>query len=100
MKFPHKSIKLLPVIILLAHCFAYAATEKKAHSSSSRKNKTPTEIKGTVNFAPVDQLVQEQINDQAITGAVLVVGHAGGIVHQKAFGLRATGPPPSAGPAS
>jgi len=92
MKFPHKSIKLLPVIILLAHCFAAAAPEKAAHSA--KKKKTPTEIKETVNFAPVDQLVQEQINDQAITGAVLVVGHAGGIVHQKAFGLRATGPRP------
>src|SRR5438270_1566871 len=92
MKFPHKSIKLLPVIILLAHCFAAAAPEKAAHSTKNRN--TTTEINETVNFAPVDQLVQEQINDQAITGAVLVVGHAGGIVHQKAFGLRATGPRP------
>ncbi|HET9836781.1 MAG TPA: exo-beta-N-acetylmuramidase NamZ domain-containing protein [Candidatus Angelobacter sp.] len=69
---------------------AAVAVEKKAHSS--KKKKTPAEVKETVNFAPVDQLVQEQISNQAITGAVLLVGHGGGIVHQKAFGLRATTP--------
>src|SRR5215467_7652931 len=86
----HKSIKFLPVILLLMHSFVFAAVQKKAHAP--KKKTTPAEIKETVNFALVDQLVQEQINDQAITGAVLVVGHGGRIVHQKAFGLRATSP--------
>ena len=90
MKFLHNFIRSLAVIILLVNCFAAAAVEKKSHSS--KKKKTPAEVKETVNFAPVDQLVQEQINNQAITGAVLLVGHGGGIVHQKAFGLRATTP--------
>jgi uncharacterized protein YbbC (DUF1343 family)/CubicO group peptidase (beta-lactamase class C family) len=75
---------------LLVHSLAFAAAEKKAHAP--KKKKPPAEIKETVNFAPVDQLVQEQIANQAITGAVLLVGHNGGIVHQKAFGLRATTP--------
>ena len=57
-----------------------------------KKKKTPTPAKETANFSAVDLLVQEQINDQAITGAVLLVGHDGRIVHQKAFGLRATSP--------
>jgi uncharacterized protein YbbC (DUF1343 family)/CubicO group peptidase (beta-lactamase class C family) len=90
MKFPRNFIRLFPVIILLAYSFAFAAAEKKAHTP--KKKKTPAEVKETVNFAPVDQLVQEQIANQAITGAVLLVGHNGGIVHQKAFGLRATTP--------
>jgi uncharacterized protein YbbC (DUF1343 family)/CubicO group peptidase (beta-lactamase class C family) len=90
MKFPHKLIKYFPVILLLVNSLAFSAMEKKAHAP--KKKKTPAEIKQTVNFAPVDQLVQEQIANQAITGAVLLVGHNGGIVHQKAFGLRATTP--------
>src|ERR1051326_2476346 len=89
MKFPHKPKQLLPLVLLLVHSFAGAALEKKVRPP---KKKTPAEVKETVNFTPVDQLVQEQINSQAITGAVLLVGHAGGIVHQKAFGLRATIP--------
>ena len=92
MKFPNRLIKFLPVILLLMNSFAAAAVEKKARAP--KKKKTPAEIKETVNFAPVDQLVQEQINDQAITGAVLLVGHSGGIVHQKAFGFRAIGSKP------
>jgi uncharacterized protein YbbC (DUF1343 family)/CubicO group peptidase (beta-lactamase class C family) len=90
MKFPHKPTRFFLLMLLLVNSFAAMAAEKKAHSS--KKKKTPAEVKETVNFAPVDQLVQEQINNQAITGAVLLVGHGGGMVHQKAFGLRATTP--------
>ena len=56
------------------------------------KKKKQAEAKEAANFSAVDLLVQEQINDRAITGAVLLVGHGGKIVHQKAFGLRATSP--------
>lgn len=86
MKFPHKIISLIPVIILLAGSVAAVTPQK--HTQKKKK----ASVKETANFAPVDQLVQEQINNQAITGAVLVVGHGGEIVHQKAFGLRATSP--------
>jgi uncharacterized protein YbbC (DUF1343 family)/CubicO group peptidase (beta-lactamase class C family) len=40
----------------------------------------------------VDALVQQEVGAQGITGAVLLVGHNGKIIHQKAFGLRATTP--------
>lgn len=43
-------------------------------------------------MSAVDQLIQEQVADGGITGAVLLVGHDGSIVHQKAFGFRATSP--------
>src|SRR5260370_3492429 len=52
----------------------------------------PAAPQETVNFSAVDALVQGQVADDGITGAVLVVGHAGHVVHQKAFGLRATSP--------
>ncbi|HVG89997.1 MAG TPA: exo-beta-N-acetylmuramidase NamZ domain-containing protein [Alphaproteobacteria bacterium] len=86
MKFPRKAISYISIIIL-------AVTGLSAAGAPAPKKKRPAaEVKETANFSPVDLLVQEQINDQAITGAVLVVGHGGKIVHQKAFGLRATSP--------
>src|SRR5690349_1107266 len=87
MKFPRRIITLTSVIVLLASSMAAAAPAPK-----KRKAKAPVPIKETGNFSQLDQLVQEQIGDQVITGAVLVVGHGGKIVHQKAFGLRATTP--------
>jgi uncharacterized protein YbbC (DUF1343 family)/CubicO group peptidase (beta-lactamase class C family) len=87
MKFPRKAIGLIPVAILLIHTLSATPIEKK---------RKPAPAKETANFSPVDTLVQEQVSDRAITGAVLVVGHGGRIVHQKAFGLRATTPRPEA----
>jgi uncharacterized protein YbbC (DUF1343 family)/CubicO group peptidase (beta-lactamase class C family) len=122
MKFPHRILSLITIILLsgamAAHSLrspspegegrgsSFTAWSAKARSfatlnaaqkgPSTRKKKNTGAGKKTVkesgNFSPVDLLVQEQINDQAITGAVLVVGHGGQIVHQKAFGLRATAP--------
>jgi uncharacterized protein YbbC (DUF1343 family)/CubicO group peptidase (beta-lactamase class C family) len=91
MKFPHKIIGFLPVFVLLLNSFA-ATLPQQSPARPKKKKKAPEAATETANFAPVDLLVQEQINDQTITGAVLVVGHAGKIVHQKAFGLRATTP--------
>lgn len=69
---------------------------KRKGPSTGKKKKTgaAAAAKESANFSAADMLVQEQINDRAITGAVLVVGHGGRIVHQKAFGLRATVPRP------
>ena len=95
MKFPHKIISLLPLFILLLSSFAATAQQPGAARQKKKKKATEAaEVKETANFAPVDLLVQEQITDQTITGAVLFVGHGGKIVHQKAFGLRATNPRP------
>ncbi|HEY5027696.1 MAG TPA: serine hydrolase domain-containing protein, partial [Candidatus Angelobacter sp.] len=90
MTFPRKAIGIISILILTVQsCLAMGAP-------AAKKKKPPAETKETANFSPVDLLVQEQINDQAITGAVLLVGHGGRIVHQKAFGLRATSPRPEA----
>lgn len=52
----------------------------------------PSEAKPAVSFAAIDALVQQQIDDDVMTGAVLLVGHGGEVVHQKAFGFRALSP--------
>jgi len=86
MTFPRKAIGCISIIILAVQSLSATA------APAPKKKKPAAEAKETANFSAVDLLVQEQINDQAITGAVLVVGHGGKIVHQKAFGLRATSP--------
>jgi uncharacterized protein YbbC (DUF1343 family)/CubicO group peptidase (beta-lactamase class C family) len=86
MTFLRKAIGLISILILSVQSFSAVG------APAPKKKKPAAETKETANFSPVDLLVQEQINDQAITGAVLVVGHGGKIVHQKAFGLRATSP--------
>ncbi len=86
MTFPRKAIGLISILILSVQGFRLRVLLRR------KKKKPAAESKETANFSPVDLLVQEQINDQVITGAVLVVGHGGKIVHQKAFGLRATSP--------
>jgi uncharacterized protein YbbC (DUF1343 family)/CubicO group peptidase (beta-lactamase class C family) len=80
-----KSARTLTVFaaILLFGVAAFCAAPKK---------KTKTAPKETANFTVVDSLVQQEVTDLDITGAVLLVGHDGHIVHQKAFGLRATSP--------
>ena len=90
MTFLRKAIGLIFIIILAVQGLWAAGVP------TPKKKKPAVEAKEAANFSPVDLLVQEQINDQAITGAVLVVGHGGKIVHQKAFGLRATSPRPEA----
>jgi uncharacterized protein YbbC (DUF1343 family)/CubicO group peptidase (beta-lactamase class C family) len=71
-------------------CAAGAAAPKK--KAKPKKKHHPIEVKETGDFGAVDALVQEQVTDEAITGAVLLVGHDGNIVHQKAFGYRALTP--------
>jgi uncharacterized protein YbbC (DUF1343 family)/CubicO group peptidase (beta-lactamase class C family) len=90
MTFPRKAIGLISILILAVQGFSAIG------APAPKKKKPASQVKETANFSPVDLLVQEQINDRAITGAVLVVGHGGKIVHQKAFGLRATSPRPEA----
>jgi uncharacterized protein YbbC (DUF1343 family)/CubicO group peptidase (beta-lactamase class C family) len=86
MTFPRKAIGFISILILAVQSLSAAGP------SAPKKKKPAPETKETANFSPVDLLVQEQINNQVITGAVLLVGHGGKIVHQKAFGLRATSP--------
>jgi uncharacterized protein YbbC (DUF1343 family) len=90
MIFPRKTTGILAILTLVMQSVIAAP------SPAPKKKKTAAAVQETANFSPVDLLVQEQINDQTITGAVLLVGHGGRIVHQKAFGLRATSPRPQA----
>jgi uncharacterized protein YbbC (DUF1343 family)/CubicO group peptidase (beta-lactamase class C family) len=77
-------------VLLTLSCLAGASASKK--NPKPRKKRHPIEVRETGDFKAVDALVQDQISDQAITGAVLLVGHDGNIVHQKAFGYRAISP--------
>jgi uncharacterized protein YbbC (DUF1343 family)/CubicO group peptidase (beta-lactamase class C family) len=77
-------------VLLTLSCVAGASANKK--NPKPRKKRHPIEVRETGDFKAVDALVQDQISDQAITGAVLLVGHDGNIVHQKAFGYRAISP--------
>ena len=44
------------------------------------------------DFTSADTVIQQAVADHEIPGAVLIVGHAGKIVHQRAFGWRALEP--------
>ncbi|MGZ4842899.1 MAG: exo-beta-N-acetylmuramidase NamZ domain-containing protein, partial [Candidatus Angelobacter sp.] len=86
MTFPRKAIGFISILILSVQSLLAAP------APAEEKKKPAAPAKETANFSAVDQLVQQQVADQAITGAVLLVGHGGRIAHQKAFGLRATNP--------
>lgn len=60
-----------------------------ASLSAPKDAKLKPKPETAVTFGPVDALVQQQVDDLAITGAVLLVGHDGHVVHRKAFGYRA-----------
>jgi uncharacterized protein YbbC (DUF1343 family)/CubicO group peptidase (beta-lactamase class C family) len=46
------------------------------------------------SFAPIDDVINTAVQDQKIPGAVLVIGHSGKIVYEKAYGRRALVPQP------
>src|SRR5215831_18866126 len=90
MKFPHRAALIVSIIALfLLLNSSVAQTRKKPRKPI---NQAPVVVKEDPVFVPVDGLVQQEVNAQGITGAVLLIGHDGKIVHQKAFGLRATSP--------
>ena len=80
------SLLLIGLILLSSS----APAQKKP--STGKGQTKPARMKETANFSAVDALVQQQVNADAITGAVLLVGHDGHIVHKKAFGFRAIKP--------
>src|SRR5947207_450624 len=78
MKFACKPALTVLFCILFSVLLAFAdSLEKRAPAANLDKE-----------FAPVDALVQQEVLSQEITGAVLLVGHDGKVIHQKAFGLR------------
>src|SRR5258708_9784843 len=86
MNFPGWSVVMSAVVVGLARwvrCVLEAKTETDADKSEP-------------DFAVVDKLIQREIDSDAVTGAVILVGHDGKVVHQKAFGHRALAPNPEA----
>lgn len=93
MIFPRKVSFLISIFILLVQSLSATAAPMSVRKKKKKASgPTALAVQETGNFSAVDALVQQQIGEQAITGAVLLVGHDGRIVHQKAFGLRATSP--------
>ncbi len=90
MKFTRKPFFFLLIVLILAAAFPAFAQKKK----SGKKGKPATTAVSESDFASVDALVRQDVTNESITGAVLLVGHNGKIVHQKAFGLRAVSPRP------
>jgi uncharacterized protein YbbC (DUF1343 family)/CubicO group peptidase (beta-lactamase class C family) len=86
MKFPRMETWLSSVLSVSLLSFAATFAYCQAATQESSPAKAP------VDFVDVDRLVHQQIEDGAITGAVLLVGHGGQIVHQKAFGFRSVSP--------
>jgi|SRR5579864_237295 len=91
MKFSFRPALGIFLLALIASNLSLAQTRKK-HRKPARSQ--PAVVKEGPGFAPVDALVQQEVTAQGITGAVLLVGHDGKIVHEKAFGLRAASPRP------
>src|SRR5258708_5550320 len=48
--------------------------------------------KAAPGFSVVDALVQREVDADSITGAVVMVGHQGKVVHERAFGARVLSP--------
>lgn len=82
----------LPRLITLMALILAVASPFYAVVTKGKKKEKPAVAKENVNMTAVDALIQEEVNAQAITGAVLAVGHDGHLVHQKAFGYRALSP--------
>jgi len=90
-----KLLRILTLLSLITVLLALSLAAFGATARNKRKPKAkpkPSSPQETVNFSAVDALIQEQVADDGITGAVVVIGHDGHVVHQRAFGLRATSP--------
>ena len=88
MKPRFKSAFIAFVLVLSLRCSFLGQTRKKTH----RPAKPAVAAKDDPKFIPVDGLVQQEVTAQGITGAVLLIGHDGQVVHEKAFGWRSTSP--------
>src|SRR5262252_8231351 len=87
MKFTRAVIALVSYLALSLFALAHqAADAEKSAEAAKSAEATAT------HFASIDRLIQEQVDNEGITGAVLLVGHKGHIVHEKAFGHKALSP--------
>ncbi|HEV2992232.1 MAG TPA: exo-beta-N-acetylmuramidase NamZ domain-containing protein [Candidatus Angelobacter sp.] len=101
MKFSRISALIL-ACRLVTSGVAMVAVQKKPSRASQKTGRSQgrgsasssgaSKAKADPKFAPVDALVREVVSSQGVTGAVLLVGHNGKIVHEQAFGLRSLSP--------
>src|SRR5258708_6397271 len=82
-----RSFKVLLLCVVVCPLVPLATTQVTAPARPVSKL-----ISSEIALPTVDALVQQEINRQQITGAVLLIGHNGRIVHRKAFGFEAVSP--------
>jgi uncharacterized protein YbbC (DUF1343 family) len=85
--------KLAPLLIALAIGGASGCRDRQPKTAA-----TPPTTR-TASLSPevaedLDRVVEDAVKRGDVPGAVLVVGHSGGIVYQKAYGNRAVAPMP------
>src|SRR5947199_597277 len=95
-----KFLRIVALILLgwsaTAYCYSTIAIQKRPAQTRRRPPRPPAATPGKPDpkFAPVNALVREVVTSQGVTGAVLLIGHNGKIVHEQAFGLRTVSPRP------
>ena len=91
MKFLRIAALILSCWLAGTCCFGVVAPQKK--TPKARKSpKASNAATANPKFAPVDALVRQVVVSEGVTGAVLLVGHNGKIVHEQAFGMRSLSP--------
>jgi len=82
----------IPLLLLCALLSIGSLSAEKRAKRPRKPAATSTMPAIETPMPAVDSLIQQQVSNEGITGAVLVVGHNGRIVHQKAFGYKAVNP--------
>lgn len=85
---------LKPALFLLCLALLLNSVAGQTRKKSRKAVPSAPVVKEDSRFIPVDALVQQEVTSEGITGAVLLVGHDGKVVHEKAFGLQAISPRP------
>jgi uncharacterized protein YbbC (DUF1343 family)/CubicO group peptidase (beta-lactamase class C family) len=80
---PWKAVIAPLVVVLLLH----VAPDLLAQAPAEARPPAPP-----ARFAAVDAVIEQAIHDNSIPGAVLLVGHDGNVIYQKAYGARALEP--------
>ena len=85
--------KLAPLFVAIAVACAAGCRDRGTKTISPSPATRPAALAPEV-AEDLDRVVEDAIKRGEVPGAVLVVGHSGGIVYQKAYGNRAVAPAP------